>query len=112
MTFVNGPEGVTFPDDNPAKLRFFLGYVDDSEPVSVVSQCVCIGFRFVRYLESVHSLQKGRSQVRLGTSLPLPDNGCEHVLGLKGTVFGRVELAAQEASPQPKRPLNVVSMLL
>ena len=29
MTFVHGPEGVAFPADGPAKLRFFLGYVDD-----------------------------------------------------------------------------------
>ncbi|CAN0237418.1 unnamed protein product [Scytosiphon promiscuus] len=29
MTFVHGPEGVTFPDDKPARLRFFLGYVDE-----------------------------------------------------------------------------------
>ena len=32
MTFVHGPEGVTFPQDKPAKLRFFLGYVDDVMP--------------------------------------------------------------------------------
>lgn len=32
MTFVHGPEGVTFPDDKPAKLRFFLGYVDNLAP--------------------------------------------------------------------------------
>eukprot|EP00752_Nemacystus_decipiens_P006258 g5643.t1 len=32
MTFVHGPEGVAFPDDKPAKLRFFLGYVDDRAP--------------------------------------------------------------------------------
>ncbi|CAN0015811.1 unnamed protein product [Ectocarpus sp. 12 AP-2014] len=32
MTFVHGPEGVNFPDDKPAKLRFFLGYVDDLAP--------------------------------------------------------------------------------
>ncbi|CAM9472731.1 unnamed protein product [Ectocarpus fasciculatus] len=32
MTFVHGPEGVTFPEDKPAKLRFFLGYVDESTP--------------------------------------------------------------------------------
>ncbi|CAM9423661.1 unnamed protein product [Ectocarpus fasciculatus] len=30
MTFVHGPEGVTFPENKPAKLRFFLGYVDES----------------------------------------------------------------------------------
>eukprot|EP00752_Nemacystus_decipiens_P013425 g11888.t1 len=29
MTFVHGPEGVTFPPDKPAKLRFFLGCVDE-----------------------------------------------------------------------------------
>ena len=34
MTFVHGPEGVTFPDDKPAKLRFFLGYVDDLAPAT------------------------------------------------------------------------------
>lgn len=32
MTVVHGPEGVIFPDDKPAKLRFFLGYVDDLAP--------------------------------------------------------------------------------
>lgn len=32
MTFVHGPEGVAFPDDKPAKLRFFLGYVDNVAP--------------------------------------------------------------------------------
>ncbi|CBN78661.1 conserved unknown protein [Ectocarpus siliculosus] len=32
MNFVHGPEGVTFPEDKPAKLRFFLGYVDESTP--------------------------------------------------------------------------------
>lgn len=32
MTFVNGPEGVTFEYNKPAKLRFFLGYVDDVLP--------------------------------------------------------------------------------
>ena len=48
MTFVNGPEGVTFPNDKPAKLRFFLGYVDnvavtgedDADPVSVYSASI------------------------------------------------------------------------
>lgn len=33
MTFVHGPEGVTFPNDKPAKLRFFLGCVVDPAPV-------------------------------------------------------------------------------
>lgn len=32
MTFVHGPEGVTFPEEKPAKLRFFLGYVDELAP--------------------------------------------------------------------------------
>ena len=32
MTFVHGPEGVTFSADKPAKLRFFLGCVDDLAP--------------------------------------------------------------------------------
>ena len=32
MTFVHGPEGIAFPADKPAKLRFFLGYVDDVAP--------------------------------------------------------------------------------
>eukprot|EP00752_Nemacystus_decipiens_P015533 g13859.t2 len=32
MTFVNGPEGLSFTDNKPAKLRFFLGCVDDVEP--------------------------------------------------------------------------------
>ena len=32
MTFVHGPERVSFPADKPAKLRFFLGYVDDVAP--------------------------------------------------------------------------------
>ncbi|CAN0359791.1 unnamed protein product [Ectocarpus sp. 6 AP-2014] len=32
MTFVHGPEGVTFSEDKPAKLRFFLGCVDDLAP--------------------------------------------------------------------------------
>ncbi len=32
MTFVRGPEGVTFPADKPAKLRFFLGCVDNVWP--------------------------------------------------------------------------------
>ena len=29
MTFVHGPEGVAFSEAKPAKLRFFLGCVDD-----------------------------------------------------------------------------------
>lgn len=32
MTFVHGPEGLTLPEDKPAKLRFFLGYVDILAP--------------------------------------------------------------------------------
>lgn len=32
MTFVHGPEGVTFSEDKPAKIRFFLGCVDDLAP--------------------------------------------------------------------------------
>lgn len=35
VTFVHGPEGVTFADDKPAKLRFFLGIVDDAAPAGV-----------------------------------------------------------------------------
>lgn len=34
MTFVHGPEGVNFPNDKPAKLRFFLGYVDEYAPAT------------------------------------------------------------------------------
>ena len=32
MTFIHGPEWVTFSDEHPAKLRFFLGCVDDLAP--------------------------------------------------------------------------------
>ena len=32
MTFVHGPEGVTFSSEKPAKLRFCLGCVDDLAP--------------------------------------------------------------------------------
>ena len=32
MTFVHGPAGVMFSDEKPAKLRFFLGCVDDLVP--------------------------------------------------------------------------------
>ncbi|CAM9227605.1 unnamed protein product [Ectocarpus sp. 12 AP-2014] len=42
MTFVQGPEGVTFPEDKPAKLRFFLGYVDESTPAGEGSDQVAV----------------------------------------------------------------------
>lgn len=29
MTFVRGPKQASFRDDKPAKLRFFVGYVDE-----------------------------------------------------------------------------------
>lgn len=29
MTFVRGPEEAVFQDDQPAKLRFFMGYADE-----------------------------------------------------------------------------------
>lgn len=32
MTFVKGPRQVSFLDEKPAKLRFFLGYVDEFAP--------------------------------------------------------------------------------
>ena len=32
MTFVDGPEEASFLDERPAKLRFFLGYVDEFAP--------------------------------------------------------------------------------
>lgn len=44
MAFVHGPEGVTFPDDKPAKLRFFLGYVDELSPVGDGSDQVIFVF--------------------------------------------------------------------
>lgn len=43
MTFVHGPDGVTFPDDKPAKLRFFLGFVDDLAPTrDGADQVLCL----------------------------------------------------------------------
>lgn len=51
MTFVHGPDGVTFPDDKPAKLRFFLGYVDEAVPTADdVIQVMCI-FVFLLFEE-------------------------------------------------------------
>ena len=32
MTFVHGPEEASFLESKPAKLRFFLGYVDEFGP--------------------------------------------------------------------------------
>lgn len=32
MTFVHGPEGASFLDEKPARLRFFLGYTDEFAP--------------------------------------------------------------------------------
>lgn len=32
MPFVRGPDGVKFKADKPAKLRFFLGHVNDFAP--------------------------------------------------------------------------------
>lgn len=32
MTFVHGPEQATFQNEKPAKLRFFVGYVDEFAP--------------------------------------------------------------------------------
>lgn len=64
MTFVHGPEGVAFSEDKPAKLRFFLGCVDDlavaedgvdkvTFPFAPLYQCVFCYFRlslcFVEY---------------------------------------------------------------
>lgn len=45
MTFVHGPEGITFPTDKPAKLRFFLGYVDEDVPSSDGSDRVSLQYQ-------------------------------------------------------------------
>lgn len=102
MTFVHGPEGVPFLEDKPAKLRFFLGYVDnlaprkedDAEPVSfdfaitrsgmylLVVQCYYLMTVTSNCSEIVQisGLQKARSatgEVTLGITLPtFPDQWC------------------------------------
>ena len=43
MTFVDGPEEASFLDERPAKLRFFLGYVDEFAPGDGSNQVRGIG---------------------------------------------------------------------
>lgn len=41
MTFVNGPEEAVFRDDQPAKLRFFMGYADEYSREDGAEQVSC-----------------------------------------------------------------------